>query len=88
MEKLIYTYLLLAILTVLDCWRNFAYTNRKGKTTTVTPIFNLVYSGYIVTRKHLISPHITDNQCEFFISPIQLPFCPILQNTCKSTFAE
>lgn len=71
MEKLIYTYLLLSILSVL------AY---------------FLYSIFIDTkianssRKQLITIQITDNQCQFHKSPIQLHLCPIQQVTSESTF--
>ena len=87
MEKLIFTFLLLTILTVLGCWQSFKipFTSRNNKF--VTPIFILVKNWFVSTKKQLTLPYSTENQYEFYISPIQFHFCPILQNTSKSTFA-
>jgi len=58
MEKLIYTYLLLAILSVLAYCQSLTHTDRNGKTKTTIPIFNLAYSWIISTPKQLITPRI------------------------------
>ena len=87
MEKLLYTYLLLAILSVLAYCQNLTYNDSKDKSKTATPIFNLAYSWIISTPKQLISSHLAGNQYLFYKSPIQLLLCPISQISSESIFA-
>ncbi|PWA03935.1 hypothetical protein DB895_13640 [Flavobacterium psychrotolerans] len=84
MEKLIYTYLLLSILSVFAYFLYSIFIETK----IANSISRVQYNSNSPSRKQLITTQIIDNQTKFYISPIQLHFCPILQFTPKSTFAE
>ncbi|MBC7522824.1 MAG: hypothetical protein H7239_00060 [Flavobacterium sp.] len=84
MEKLIYTNLLLSILSVLPYFLYSIFIETK--------IANLIYKVQFnlnsTSRKQLITTQTIDNQIKLYISPIQLHLCPTLQFTSKSTFVE
>ena len=84
MEKLIYTYLLLSILSVIAyfLYPIFIETNIANL------IYKVQFNSNSNSRKQLITTQTIDNQIKFYISPIQLHLCPTLQFTSKSTFAE
>lgn len=88
MEKLIYNYLLLEILSVLVCFLSLIFIERNGKTKTIAPIPNFDFSRIVAAVAQLISTYSADNQCKFYKNPIQLQFCPILHYASESTFAQ
>ncbi|KAB1157975.1 hypothetical protein [Flavobacterium luteum] len=84
MEKLIYTNLLLSILSVLPYFLYSIFIEAKISNLINKVQFNLNSDS----RKQLITAQIIDNQIKLYKNPIQLHFCPTLQFTSKSTFVE
>jgi hypothetical protein len=84
MEKLVYTYLLLSILSVIAYFLYSIFI----ETNIANLIYKVQFNSNSNSRKQLITAQTIDNQIKLFKNPIQLHFCPTLQFTSKSTFVE